>query len=151
MDKQNKNITLIRNLEIFFKENAKKFNIAMAFLFGSQASGFPMENSDVDIGIVFNVNELSDNDVFSKITDISFNLSGIINSDINVIPVYYDFRKPLLYYNIIVLGKPLYIENFNIYISLKNEAIFQMEDFSIFGEKWMIEIAKNKLKEIINA
>ncbi len=151
MNKKQKNIKLIKHLENFFKENAQKFNIGMAFLFGSHAGGFPTEDSDVDIGIVFNNNELSDEDVFLKITDISLELSGIVSSDVNVIPVYYDFRKPLLYYNIIVLGKPLYIEDFDRYISLKNETIFQMEDFSIFGEKWMIEIAKNKLKDIINA
>ncbi|MHB1664960.1 MAG: nucleotidyltransferase domain-containing protein [bacterium] len=151
MDKKQKNIKLINHLEDFFEKNAKKFNIETAFLFGSQAGGFPTENSDIDIGIVFNNNKLSDDDIFLKITDISFEISGIVNSDINIIPVYYDFRKPLLYYNVIVLGKPLYIGNFDRYISLKNEAIFQMEDFSIFGEKWMIEIAKNKLKEIINA
>jgi len=151
MNKKLGNIKIAKQLEDFFNKNAQKFNIEMAFLFGSQAGGFPMEDSDIDIGIVFNNNKLSDDDIFSKITDISLKISGVVNSDINIIPVYYDFRKPLLYYNVIVLGMPLYIGNFDGYISLKNEAIFQMEDFSIFGEKWMIEIAKNKLKEIINA
>jgi len=151
MDKKQSKIVQPQHLEDFFRKNAQKFNIEMAFLFGSQASGFPMEDSDIDIGIVFNNNKFSNDDIFSKITDISLEISEMGNSDINIIPVYYDFRKPLLYYNVIVLGKPLYIGNFNRYISLKNEAIFQMEDFSIFGEKWMIEIAKNKLKEIKNA
>ena len=123
----------------------------MVFLFGSQASGFPTKDSDIDIGIVFDKNNFSDKEVFFKTTDISNELSKIISGEVNTIAVYNDFRKPLLYYNIIVLGKPLYIENYDKYISLRNEAIFQMEDFSIFGEKWMLETAKNKLKDIVNA
>ena len=70
---------------------------------------------------------------------------------INFYRQFWDFRKPFLYYNVIVLGKPLYIENYDKYIVLRNEAMFQMEDFSIFGEKWMFETAKNKLRDIINA
>ncbi len=150
-DKKQQNIKLIEQLEDYFKENARRFNIETAFLFGSRAGGFPAKYSDVDIGILFDNNEFTDEDVFLRITDISMELSGTVNLEINVIPVYCDFRKPLLYYNVIVLGKPLYIGNLDKYASLKNEAIFQMEDFNIFGEKWMIEVAKNKLKEIINA
>ena len=151
MNKKLENINIIKQLENFFKKNAKKFNVETAFLFGSQASGFPTKDSDIDIGIVFDKNNFSDKEVFFKTTDISNELSKIISGEVNTIAVYNDFRKPLLYYNIIVLGKPLYIENYDKYISLRNEAIFQMEDFSIFGEKWMLETAKNKLKDIVNA
>ena len=151
MNKKLENINIIKQLENFFKKNAQKFNVEAAFLFGSQASGFPTKDSDIDIGIVFDKNNFSDKEVFFKTTDISNELSKIISGEVNTIAVYNDFRKPLLYYNIIVLGKPLYIENYDKYISLRNEAIFQMEDFSIFGEKWMLETAKNKLKDIVNA
>jgi len=151
MNKKLENINIIKQLESFFDKNAQKLNIEIVFLFGSQAGGFPKEDSDIDIGIVFGSDKFSDEEIFLKSTDISSDISEIAGSDVNVIPVYNDFRKPLLYYNIIILGKPLYIGNYDKYVSLKNEAIFQMEDFSIFGEKWMFEVAKNKLKDIVNA
>ena len=124
MNKKLENINIIKQLENFFKKNAQKFNVEAAFLFGSQASGFPTKDSDIDIGIVFDKNNFSDKEVFFKTTDISNELSKIISGEVNTIAVYNDFRKPLLYYNIIVLGKPLYIENYDKYISLRNEAIF---------------------------
>jgi predicted nucleotidyltransferase len=151
MNKKSGNINIIKRLENFFKKNAQKFNVETAFLFGSQASGFPTKDSDIDIGIVFDNNKFSDEEIFFKTTDISNELSKIISGEVNIIPVYNDFRKPFLYYNVIVLGKPLYIENYDKYIVLRNEAMFQMEDFSIFEEKWMFETAKNKLRDIINA
>lgn len=35
--------------------------------------------------------------------------------------------------------------------ALLNEAIFQMEDFSIFGVGWQLEVADRNIKEIIRA
>lgn len=146
-----KKADIISCLEGFFKRNAKHFHIEMAFLFGSRAQGFPREDSDIDIGVVFNNDALSDKSIFLDITDISLRLLKLTNFDVNIIPIYMDFRKPLLYYNIIVLGKLLYVKDYNKYIVIKNEAIFQMEDFCIFGEKWKMEIAKKKLEEVVNA
>ena len=40
MDKKQKNIKLIKHLEDFFRKNAQKFNIEMAFLFGSLQRNF---------------------------------------------------------------------------------------------------------------
>jgi hypothetical protein len=62
-----------------------------------------------------------------------------------------DFRKPLLYYNAIVQGEPIYIKNFESYIEIKNEALYQMEDYSIFGLPWQIEMAERNLQELRHA
>jgi hypothetical protein len=57
----------------------------------------------------------------------------------------------MLYYNAIVSGVPIYILEHTSYRRLRNEAIFQMEDFKIFGIDWYFEIAKRNLEAIRNA
>lgn len=134
-------------LENYFKETADTYRIEMAFLYGSWARGYPKETSDVDIAIVFS--ETDDEDkVFRKITDITLSFMGRIKLEVNIIPVFLDFRKPMLYYNAMVLGIPVFIRDQNRYAALLNEAIFQMEDFSIFGTRWQLEIAEKRLEAL---
>jgi len=142
---------LLSNLEEFFKVSAEVFGIETAFLYGSQAGGFPRIDSDVDIAIVFSEPQLSDEDVFRRITDISWLLLKEVKIDVNVIPIYADFREPMLYYNAIVLGKPIFLKDFNKYVNLKNEAIHQMEDFNIFGRDWRLAVARKNLEELKRA
>lgn len=142
---------IINYLKSYFKEKAEEYKLKMVFLYGSWASGFPKEDSDIDIGIVFQDSYLSDDEIFKFINDISFKLFTELNIEINIVPIYYDFRKPMLYYNVIVLGVPLYIRDYNKYMDLKNEAIYQMEDFSIFGINWQINIARKNMKEVTGA
>ena len=66
MNKKSGNIYIIKPLENFFKKNAQKFNVETAFLFGSQASDFPTKDSDIDIGIVFDNNKFSNEEIFFK-------------------------------------------------------------------------------------
>jgi predicted nucleotidyltransferase len=139
---------LILLLKTFFKENAKEYNIDMAFLYGSWAGGYPRKDSDVDLAVLFSKELLSNHEIFNIITDISYNLSSKIKKEVNILPIYRDFRKPMLYYNAIVLSIPVYIKNFQEYVKLKNEAIFQMEDFSIFGLKWQIEMTRKNLEAL---
>lgn len=138
---------LILTLKAFFDEKAKDHNIEMAFLYGSWASGYPRQDSDVDLAVLL-PDSLSDDEIFNIIMDISYHLSSKINKEVNILPIYRDFRKPMLYYNAIILSKPIYINDFQEYVKLKNEAIFQMEDFSIFGLKWQIEMARKNLEAI---
>jgi len=142
---------IINYLKNFFKERAEDYKLKMVFLYGSWARGYPREDSDLDMGIVFQDNTLSDDELFRMITDISLCLFSEINLEVNIVPIYPDFRKPMLYYNIIILGTPLYIKDYNEYIDLKNEAIYQMEDFSIFGINWQLKAARKNMMEITNA
>lgn len=119
----------------------------MAFLYGSWARGLPRPDSDMDIALVF-TEDLSSEKAFQWITDISLSLSSQLNIEVNIIEIYKDFRKPMLYYNAIVLGVPLYIEDFGRYIRLKNEAIYQMEDYSIFGINWQHEVTRKNLEAL---
>lgn len=143
-DKEN----LILKLKDFFREKAKDYNLVMAFLYGSWAGGYPREDSDVDLAVLFSKELLSDDEIFNIIMDISYNLSSKINKEVNILPIYRDFRKPMLYYNAIILSNPIYIKDFQEYVKLKNEAIFQMEDFSIFGIKWQIEMTRRNLEAL---
>lgn len=134
------------NIKNFFKENSEKYRIEMAFLYGSIIAGSLKEESDIDLAVYLSDNVSSEDEIFEIITEISAILSEEILREVNVIYIYPDFRHPMLYYNAIVHGTPLYIKNFNKYISLRNEAIFQMEDFSIFGIPWQLIIARKNLE-----
>lgn len=142
---------IINHLEDFFRKNEGCYGIEMAFLYGSWAGGFPRWDSDIDIAVVFSKDPYTDEEIFEDITDISVLLSRELHSEVNVIPIYRDFRKPMLYYNAIVSGIPVFFKGFNEYVDLKNEAIFQMEDFTLFGKNWQIIITKNNLKELKHA
>ena len=144
VDKEN----LILTLKAFFEEKAKDYNVDMAFLYGSWAGGFPRKDSDIDLAALFSTIPLSDDEIFNIIIDISYNLSKKTNKEVNILPIYRDFRKPMLYYNAIILSNPIYIKDFQEYVKLKNEAIFQMEDFSIFGIKWQIEMTRKNLEAL---
>ena len=138
-------------LKTFFEESASAYKIEMAFLYGSWARGFPKSFSDVDVAIVFLEEPGTEDETFTIITDISLVLGKKLKLDVNVIPIYSDFRKPMLYYNAIVLGIPVFIGNQDRYIFLRNQAIFQMEDFTLFGTNWQLEIAKKNLEDIKHA
>lgn len=120
----------------------------MAFLYGSYARGCPGEDSDVDIAIIVTEKPPGDDDIFRIITDISLEISLNIGKEVNIIPIYEDFRKPMLYYNAIILSIPLYIKNREQYNKLRLEAIREMEDFSLFGTKWQLEIAQKNLEAV---
>ena len=144
----NKKETIIKAVKKYFKEKSEYFGIEMAFLYGSWARGFPWHDSDVDIAVVFTKEHSSEDKLFEILTAISLDISKKIGLEVDVIPIYRDFRKPMLYYNAIVLGISVFLNNFDRYIDLKNEAIYQKEDFSIFGLSWQLEIARRNIEEL---
>lgn len=113
----------------------------MSFLYGSWIEGFPHIDSDIDLAILFSEDFDSEEYTFSLITDISYRLQKILNREVNIISIYRDFRQPMLYYNAIVSGMPVFIKDEDKFLSLKLYAISQMEDFRILGIPWQIEIA----------
>ncbi len=52
----------------------------------------------------------------------------------------------MLHYNAIVHGIPVYIRDFTRFVDTKLRAIYQMEDFCIFGTKWQEEIVRKRLE-----
>lgn len=70
-----------------------------------------------------------EDEIFDRLTSLSLFLSENLGLDVDVIPIYRDFRKPFLYYNAIILGIPLFVRNKKNLIDLKVEALYHMEDF----------------------
>ncbi len=141
---------LIRDiLEKYFSKEAGRFGIALAFLYGSRSRGIPRPDSDIDLAVVFKDEGLSTEEIFQRLTAMAASLSELTGLEVSLIPIYPDFRKPMLYYNAIVLGIPVFLQDPAQYIRLRNEAILQMEDFQIFGPEWSISITRRNL-EVLN-
>jgi predicted nucleotidyltransferase len=120
---------IVLKLKNFFKENAAHYGIDLVFLYGSWVSGNPHSESDIDLAIVFSPTIEQEN-IFPLITDIA-----------------YEVGKPMLYYNAIVLGEPLLIRDEARYLDLRMSAIAQMEDFSVFGVPWQLEITERTMRK----
>ncbi len=142
---------LLSRVEKFFREKAHIFGVQVAFVYGSQARGLPRQDSDLDIAVIFKNEALCDEITFDLLSDISLSLSEETDKNVDVIPIYRDFQKPMLYYNAIVQGTPVYIDDYEAFLSLRNEAIAQMEDFSIFGTQWQVSLAREKLRDLSHA
>ncbi|MBZ0170355.1 hypothetical protein MELA_01955 [Candidatus Methylomirabilis lanthanidiphila] len=139
---------IINYLEDFFRNNAGRYGIDMAFLYGSWARGCPRCDSDIDIAVVFSQQHSRAEEMFEHITDISLRLSGELSVEVNAIAIDPTFGKPMLCYNAIVSGIPVFMRDFSQYVDLKNKAVSQMEDFSLFGRDWQRTIAKRNLEAL---
>ena len=141
---------LLNQIKVFFELKANQYGIALAFLYGSWARGIPRPDSDVDLAVVFSrkTKTLSNEQIFDAIGALTIDLTRTIKKEVNIIPILADFKKPMLYYNAIVLGQPVYIESTDDYARFFVAAIFQMEDFSIFGTKWQLQAAAKNLEGI---
>lgn len=137
---------IVNCLKHFFNKRAQQYGLEMVFLYGSWARGFPREDSDVDIAIVFANENGTDDQFFRYLNDISLSLSRQLGREVNSIAIQSDFSKPMLYYNAIVLGIPVFVKDSDKYIRLRNEAVFQMEDFTLFGIDWQVRITKKNLE-----
>ena len=139
---------MVSELRKYFFGKAQDYGLEMAFLYGSWARGFPKEDSDVDIAVFFSKENGPEDEFFRQINDISPILEKELGRQVNIIVIRPDFDKPMLYYNAIALGIPVYIRDKAKYLAVRNEAIHQMEDFSIFGPEWQLSIARKNLEAI---
>lgn len=139
---------IILKLENYFKQKASGYHIEVVFLYGSWARGYPHNDSDLDLALLFSSQIRSEESFFKLITEISYELSKDLGREVNIIPIYRDFPHPMLYYNAIILGSPLYIKDKDKFMQLKLESIYQMEDFQIFGVAWQRKVAQDIIKEI---
>jgi len=139
---------LISEMRDFFKQRALHYHIDVAFLYGSWARGYPRQNSDVDLALLFSPEINSQDKIFFLISDISYKLGEQLNKEVNIISISRDFQHPMLYYNAIILGIPLFVQDYDRFLSLKLEAIYQAEDFDLFGVHWQKEIAKRLIHSL---
>jgi len=142
---------IIASLKSFFEKMSRQYGVEMAFLYGSWVRGFPRPDSDVDVALLFSDSSLSEEEYFPQICDISLRLSELLNLEVNVIQIHESFDRPVLYYNAIVLGVSVYVSNLDKYIRVTNEALYQMEDYSIFGLGWQREVTRRNLEATRNA
>jgi predicted nucleotidyltransferase len=138
------NPPLLPLLKEYFEREAERFGVRMAFLFGSRAHDRAKYDSDIDIAVVL-LDLTSDDEIYKIIEVLTIELSGILHLDVNILPIHQDFRKPMLYYNAIAHGLPLFIKDTNAYVTLRRDVIDQMEDFQLFGTRWQIDAARRNL------
>lgn len=136
-------------LNNFFQENVFQYPIEIVFLYGSLVSGLPRSDSDIDLAILFSGNVDNAEEIYSLITEITYRLTMKLNKEVNIISIDRNFVHPMLYYNAIVLGEEVFSKDKDRFLSLKLEAIYQMEDFQIFGSGWQREIGRKLLREVI--
>lgn len=139
---------IISVLKAYFQRKAYAYDIGMAFLYGSWACGYPKEESDIDVAVLFN-QPMSEDRTFDRLNDIALELANILKRETNVLYIDDELSKPMLHYNAIVHGIPVYMKDFSDYVDLRLRAISQMEDFSIFGAQWQSEIVKKRM-EVLN-
>ncbi len=136
---------IISALKAYFQHKADVFNIDMAFLYGSWASGFPKKESDIDIAVIFD-KEMKEEKIFEIVTTISLELTDILKREVNVLYIDKELSRPMLHYNAIIQGIPVFLKDFTRYVDIRLEAISRMEDFSIFGTRWQSEVVKRRLE-----
>ncbi|MBI3815253.1 MAG: nucleotidyltransferase domain-containing protein [Nitrospinae bacterium] len=141
---------LILELKSYFQKHADIYEIEMAFLYGSYAGGYPKEESDIDVAVLFN-QEMSEDKAFDLVSALSVELTDLLRYETNVLYIDTDLSKPMLHYNAIVHGIPVFMRDFTRYADIKMKAISQMEDFSIFGIKWQSEIVEKRLEALNRA
>ena len=135
---------ILSALKTFFREKADQLTVQTAFVYGSYAHGNPRKDSDVDVALVFDT-DLAEDAALRQINAISLELTNLLGLDVNILTISSDFRKPMLYYNAVVKGVPIFIKEVTTYARLRNEAISRMEDFQLFGTRWQFEAAKRNL------
>jgi predicted nucleotidyltransferase len=141
---------MIDKLKQFFRNEAECFRVLFAILYGSWAGGFPRRDSDIDIAVVFE-DEPDNEDAYRRLMDMSLLLTDLTRREVNIIPIYQDFRKPMLYYNAIVKGIPVFTKHPAGFALLRKKAIDEMEDFSIFGLKWQAALTRRNLEALKHA
>lgn len=140
---------IVEILKAYFRANSGVYGIKLAFLYGSYAHNNQTEQSDIDVAIVFEKDRAKvGKKLFEVITDISIATSKLSGKDVEIICIDEDFSKPMLYYNAIIHGKPLFVCDVNYYIDYFLRALHTMEEFSGFGIKLQLEMANNQLRSI---
>lgn len=141
---------IIDKLRTYFQAQAELHDVETAFLYGSWAAGRPREESDVDVAVLFLTGSGREK-IFDRITVISLDLTRLLKKEVNVLALDAELSRPMLHYNAIIQGIPVYMRDFSRYVDLKLRALFQAEDFGIFGPTWQSEIVKKRLEALGHA
>ncbi len=130
-----------------FAQDARKFGVEAAFLYGSWARGFPRADSDADVAIVFEPS-VSRRSIAETSCQLATKLSIVAHREVAVLVIQPDTWKPMLYYNAIVLGKPLFVRDRISCFKLRHRAIGEAEEFGRIGVGWQLRAAHILLERL---
>ncbi len=137
-------------LQAYFRENAERFAVETAFLFGSWASNVPRKEPDVDVAILFRDEGPADT-LFERATTISLELARKTGVEADVLVLDKDLSRPMLHYNAVVQGIPVYMRDFTRAVDLRMRALIQAEDFALFGKRLQDAVVRKRLEALSHA
>ena len=109
-----------------FKEKLKKQGVILAYLYGSEARGEAIPESDVDIAVLLS-NRVNEENYLKK----TLNLSSLFNQlypnkEIGLLIL--NQATPLLKQNVVIEGKDLYFKDKATRILFENKTLHEYED-----------------------
>jgi len=96
------------NMPKIDKRIFKKFNITLAYLFGSQAKGKAASGSDFDLAVLFK-KPPSDPLALKEVTSFSVEIGELFPAKLDIVSL--NDAPLLLKYEVVAHGKPVYSEN----------------------------------------
>ncbi|MGB9668707.1 MAG: type VII toxin-antitoxin system MntA family adenylyltransferase antitoxin [Thermosulfidibacteraceae bacterium] len=139
---------IIERIREIIEKNREKWKLKALFLFGSIAYGLATDNSDIDIAITFDNLEIGEEEKEKIVKDIKKKITQETQREVDVVEIDENFSRPMLFYNAIINGIPIFVKDENWYKRMILRAICEMEDFSNMGEKWKRKSCEILLKDI---
>ena len=116
----------VKKLNPLFKNQLKKHGVVLAYLYGSQARGNAMAESDVDIAVLLD-KKIKEEKYLDKTLKLSALFSELYpDKEIGILIL--NQTTPLLKQNVIVEGKELYVADKLKRIIFENKALHEYED-----------------------
>lgn len=107
------------------KDIFRKFNVKLAYLFGSQAKGTAYEKSDYDVAVLFE-NEPSEPLALKETTFLTLELDKFFPAELEIVCL--NAAPALLKYEVVAYGKPIYCRDEDERIDFEVSAVKEYID-----------------------